>query len=88
MVCFKVRIWILERVRRKKEQGICPRCSREEDGSHILKHEGTKIWGHETLGKSYRKICAEISIKEIVEYKNKEKWQKIEIYFTKHEDKS
>jgi hypothetical protein len=50
-----------------------------------LKHEGTKIWSHEALGKSYRKIYAGIIIKEIVECKKKKKWQNIEIYFIKHE---
>jgi hypothetical protein len=62
-VCFKVRVLRLERARRNKEQGICCTCSREEDWSHISKSEGTKIWRHETLGKIYRKICAEIRIK-------------------------
>jgi hypothetical protein len=32
-----------EGVRRNNEQGICSKCSKEEDWSHILRCDGRKI---------------------------------------------
>jgi hypothetical protein len=37
--------WLLKEVRRHKEQGIYFICSKEEEWSHMLSCEGTKICG-------------------------------------------
>jgi hypothetical protein len=49
----------LKGVRRNSEWGISPICSKEEEWSHILRCEGTKIWRDKILDKRFKHINAE-----------------------------
>jgi hypothetical protein len=84
-----IRVWRLKGVRRSNEQEICPRCSKEDDWSHILRCEGTEIWRDQILGERFRKIRAEIGtcMRMIIGCMNKRQCQKINIYIIKHKDK-
>jgi hypothetical protein len=46
--------------------------SKEEDWSHILRCEETKIWRDDILGKRFKNVNEEICIRRIVGCKNKE----------------
>jgi hypothetical protein len=41
---------------------VCPTCSKQEDWSHILRCEETKIWRDEILDKRFGNFDAEIII--------------------------
>jgi hypothetical protein len=62
----------LEGVRRKNERGICPICSKEENQSHILRCEGTLIWGDQILNKDYRNFDT-----EMLGGQDKQYWQRM-----------
>jgi hypothetical protein len=38
------------------------------------------------FGQEFRNVDAEIDIRRIIRYKNKEKWQKLGIYIIKYKD--
>jgi hypothetical protein len=49
----------LKGVRRNSEWGFSSICSKEEEWSHILRCERTKIWRDEILDKRFNHINAE-----------------------------
>jgi hypothetical protein len=57
--------------------------SKEEDWSHILRCEGTKIWRDQSLDKRFRNIDAEIGIGTTEEcgstykFRYEEKWERM-----------
>jgi hypothetical protein len=65
-VWWKMGVWGLKEIRRNNEQGICPISNTEEDWSHILRCEETRIWRHQILDKRFKNIDAEIGIRGTV----------------------
>jgi hypothetical protein len=65
-------IWRLNGIRKNVEIGICPICRKEEELSHILRCDGTKMWREEILDKRFWNIDPEIGIRKIAGCKNRE----------------
>jgi hypothetical protein len=55
----------VEGIRKNVEFGICPTCRKEEELSHILRCDGTKMWRAEILDKRFWNIDPEIGIRKI-----------------------
>jgi hypothetical protein len=77
-------IWRLKGIRKNVEIGICPICRKEEELSLILRCAGTKNWREEILDKIFWNINPEIGIRKIAQCKNKERWQKLELYLSRY----
>jgi hypothetical protein len=77
MVWWRMRIWRLKGIRKNVEIGISPICRKEEELSHILRCDGTKMWREEILDKRFWNIDPETGIRKIAGRKNKEMWQKL-----------
>jgi hypothetical protein len=77
---WRMEIWRLKGIRKNVEIGISPICRKEEELSHILRCDGTKMWREEILDKRFWNIDPEIGIRKIVGSKNKEMWQKLGLY--------
>jgi hypothetical protein len=80
-------IWRLKGIRKNVEIGIRPTFRKEEELSHILRCEGTKMWRKEILDKRFWNIDPEIGIRKIVRCKNKEMWQKLGLYLSRYREK-
>jgi hypothetical protein len=80
-------IWRLKGIRKNVEIGICPICKKEEELSHVLRCDGTKMWREEILDNRFWDIDPEIGIRMIAECKNKEVWQKLGIYLSRYREK-
>jgi hypothetical protein len=57
-------IWRLKDIRKNAEIGICPIRREEEELSHILRRDGTKMWREEILDKKFWNIDPEIGIRK------------------------
>jgi hypothetical protein len=55
-------------------------CSKTEGLRQILRYEGNNIRKDEILYKRLRNVDAEMGTRRIVEWKNGEQWEKIEVY--------
>jgi hypothetical protein len=81
-------IWRLKGIRKNVEIGICPICSKEEELSHILRCDGTKMWREEILDERFLNINPEIGIRKISGCKTKDMWQKLGLYLSRYREKS
>jgi hypothetical protein len=91
IVWWRMGIWRLKGIRKNVEIGICPICRNEEELSHILRCDGTKMWREEILNKRSRNIDPEIginkiAINKIAGCKNKEMWQKLGLYLSRYRE--
>jgi hypothetical protein len=57
-----MRIWRLKGIRKNIEIGICPICRKEEELSHILRCDRTKMRREEILYKRFWNIDPEIGL--------------------------
>jgi hypothetical protein len=80
-------IWRLKIIRENLEIGIYPICRKEEELSHILRCDGTKMCRKEILDKRFWNIDPEIGIRKIAGCKNKEMWQKLGLYLSRYREK-
>jgi hypothetical protein len=80
-------IWRLKGIRKNVEIGICPICREEEELSHILRCDGTKMWREEILDKRFWNIDPEIGIGKIAGCKNKEMWQELGLYLSRYRER-
>jgi hypothetical protein len=55
----------LKEASRNSVQGIWPIGCKEEDWSHILRCERTKIWWDQILGNHFKNIDAEMGVRRI-----------------------
>jgi hypothetical protein len=83
---WKMGIWRLKCVRGNTEQGMCPMCNKE-GWSHILRCEETRSWGEELVDKRFTSIEPEIGMRRIATIKDKDKLQKVGLYFIKYKEK-
>jgi hypothetical protein len=86
-VWWRMGIWRLKGIRKNVEIGICPICRKEEELSHILRCDGTKMWKEEILDKRFWNIDPEIGIRKIAGSKNKDIWQKLGLYLSRYRGK-
>jgi hypothetical protein len=80
-------IWRLKGIRNNVEIGICPIRRKEEELSHMLICDGTKMWREEILDERFWNIDPEIGIRKIAGCKNKEMWQKLGLYLSRYREK-
>jgi hypothetical protein len=76
----------IEGIRKNVKIGICPICRKEEELSHILRCDGTKMWREEILDKRFWNIDPEIGIRT-AGCKNKEIRQKLGLYLSRYRGK-
>jgi hypothetical protein len=86
IVWWRMGIWRLKGVGKIVEIGICPICRKEEELSRILRCDGTKMWREEILDRFWN-INPETGIRKIAGCKNKEIWQKLELYLGRYREK-
>jgi hypothetical protein len=77
----------LKGIRKNVEIGICPIHRKEEELSHILRCDGTKMWREDILDKKFWNIDPEIGIRKIARCKNKDMWQKLGLYLSTYREK-
>jgi hypothetical protein len=64
-------IWRLKGIRKMQKLEFAPICRKEEESSHILRCDGTKMWREEILDKRFWNIDPEIGIRKIAGCKNR-----------------
>jgi hypothetical protein len=88
IVWWRMGIWRLKSIGKNAEIGICPICRKEEEMSHILRCDGTKMWREEILDKRFWNIDPEIRIRKIAQCKLKSTvWQKLGLYLSSYREK-